>query len=121
MTQGWVLYDGVCGFCRRWIPFWGPMLRRHGFEIAPLQTAWVRERLGGEASDSLDDLLLLLTDGSLIRGSDVYRHLMRRIWWAWPVYVLSVTPGLRALFDTGYRAFARNRYCISHAAGLDRH
>jgi predicted DCC family thiol-disulfide oxidoreductase YuxK len=20
---GWVLYDGACGFCAWWVPFWG--------------------------------------------------------------------------------------------------
>ncbi len=37
MTRGWVLYDGACGFCRRWIPFWGATLRNREFEIAPGQ------------------------------------------------------------------------------------
>jgi hypothetical protein len=24
--RGWVLYDGACGFCSRWIPLWRPVL-----------------------------------------------------------------------------------------------
>jgi predicted DCC family thiol-disulfide oxidoreductase YuxK len=32
--------------------------------------------------------------------------------------VLSVTPGLRRLFDLGYRAFAENRYRVSKACRI---
>jgi len=116
---GWILYDDSCGFCRRWIPFWEQALRRRGFDLAPLQADWVRVKLQLSEADLLRDLLLLLADGSLIRGADVYRHATRRIWWAWPVYLFSVTPGLRRVFDWGYRAFAANRFRVSAACGLN--
>jgi hypothetical protein len=48
----------------------------------------------------------------------VYRHLMRRIWWAYPLFLLTCTPGLRQIFDWGYRTFARNRFGFSSACGL---
>jgi predicted DCC family thiol-disulfide oxidoreductase YuxK len=116
---GWILYDDSCGFCRRWIPFWEGALQRRGFLIAPLQADWVRERLQLSASELLHDLRLLLADGSQIRGADVYRYATRRIWWAWPVSLLSITPGLRNVFDWGYRTFAKNRFRVSAACGLD--
>lgn len=115
---GWILYDDSCGFCRRWIPFWEGALRRRGFDIAPLQADWVRERLRLTESELLRDLRLLLTDGSQICGADVYRFAMRRIWWAWPAYLFSITPGLRNVFDWGYRTFAANRFRVSSACGL---
>jgi len=31
----WVLHDGSCGFCSRWIPLWGPALKKIGLEFAP--------------------------------------------------------------------------------------
>ena len=96
---GWILYDDSCGFCRRWIPFWKSTLRRRGFEIAPLQADWIREKLSLSESELLRDLRLLLADGSQICGADVYRYAMRRIWWAWPAYPFSVCPGLRSIFD----------------------
>jgi len=116
---GWILYDDSCGFCRRWIPFWEDALRRRGFEIAPLQADWVCERLRLTESELLRDLRLLLTDGSHICGADVYRFAMRRIWWAWPAYLFSITPGLRKVFDWGYRTFALNRFRVSSACGLE--
>jgi predicted DCC family thiol-disulfide oxidoreductase YuxK len=51
----------------------------------------------------------MLRYGSLVQGADVYRHVMRRIWWARPLYLLACAPGLRCLFDAGYRAFATHR------------
>jgi predicted DCC family thiol-disulfide oxidoreductase YuxK len=116
---GWILYDESCGFCRRWIPFWESALQRRGFSIAPLQADWVRGKLQLSESELLHDLRLLLADGLQIRGADVYRYATRRIWWAWPVYLFSITPGLRNIFDWGYRTFAKNRFRVSTACGLD--
>jgi predicted DCC family thiol-disulfide oxidoreductase YuxK len=118
-VPGWILYDDSCGFCRRWIPFWEGTLQRRGFSIAPLQADWVRAKLQLSESELLHDLRLLLADGSQIRGADVYRYATRRIWWAWPVYLFSITPGLRSIFDWGYRTFAANRFRVSAACGLD--
>lgn len=116
---GWILYDDSCGFCRRWVPFWESALRRRGFGIAPLQAPWVRDRLRMDENELLHDLRLLLADGSHLAGADVYRYATRRIWWAWPVYLFSITPGLRRVFDWGYRTFAANRLRVSTACGLD--
>ena len=116
---GWVLFDGSCGFCRTWVVYWEKTLRRRGFDIAPLQDTWVRERLGGLSEDELlSDLRLLLSDGRQLRGADAYRYVMRRIWWAYPIYVLSVVPVLRGVFDWGYRTFADNRYHVSRSCRL---
>jgi predicted DCC family thiol-disulfide oxidoreductase YuxK len=115
---GWILYDDSCGFCRRWIPFWESALQRRGFSIAPLQADWVRAKLQLSEAELLHDLQLLLAGGSQIRGADVYRYATRRIWWAWPVYLFSITPGLRSVFDWGYRTFAANRFRVSSACRL---
>ena len=116
--KGWILYDDSCGFCRRWIPFWEGALTRRGFAVAPLQAGGMRERMGLSEAELLQDLLLLLADGTLIRGADVYRYATRRIWWAWPVYLFSVSPGLRRIFDWSYRKFATNRFRVSAVCGL---
>ncbi len=115
---GWVLYDNSCGVCSRWVPFWAPTLRRRGIDIAPLQAEWVRERLSVPPEELLQDLRLLMADGSELRGADAYRAVLRRIWWAWPLYLFAITPGLRSIFDGCYRVFARNRYRVSQACRL---
>jgi len=113
--EGWVLYDGSCGFCSRWVPFWENTLEKRGFRIAPLQSNWVAEKLKSSREELVTDLRLLLADGAQLRGAEVYRYLLRRIWWATPLYLISILPVFRALFDAGYRAFADNRYFISRA------
>jgi predicted DCC family thiol-disulfide oxidoreductase YuxK len=117
--HGWVFYDGSCGVCSRWVPFWTPALARVGLETTPLQRDWVRERTGLSEEALLADLTVLLDDGRVIRGADAYRYAMRRIWWAVPFYLLSLTPGFRQLFDAGYRSFARHRYAVSDVCRLD--
>jgi predicted DCC family thiol-disulfide oxidoreductase YuxK len=116
---GWVLYDGSCGICARWVPFWAPTLRRLGLETAPLQSPWVLERTGLTPTALIEDLRLLHADGRLTSGAAVYRFVMRRCWWAYPLYLLSVVPGGRQLFDWGYRTFARHRLQVSAACGIE--
>lgn len=113
--KGWVLYDGSCGFCSRWVPFWESTLNKRGFHIAPLQAGWVAEKLHLSDKELASDFRLLLADGEQLAGAAAYRYLMRRIGWATPLYLLSILPGLRTLFDASYRAFADNRYFISRA------
>ena len=59
------------------------------------------------------------TTGELVSGADAYRWAFRRIWWATPLWLLSAAPGLRRLFDRGYRAFAASRYRFSAACRPD--
>ena len=115
---GWVLYDTDCGICTRLARFSRPTLSRLGFETAPLQSTWVPERTGLPLAELLIDVRLLTTDGTLVSGPDVYRYFMRRIWWAYPFYLLSKVPGLSHAFDWGYRTFGRHRTRISAGCGL---
>jgi predicted DCC family thiol-disulfide oxidoreductase YuxK len=117
-ATGWVLYDGACGICSRWVPRWAPVLVQLGLRVAPLQSSWVEERTGLSQGVLLEQLRLLHNDGTLTSGADVYRYVMRRIWWLYPLYLFSVTPGLRRAFDWGYRTFAQHRVRISATCGL---
>jgi len=115
---GWILYDDSCGICRRWVPFWEGTLRKRGFEIAPLQADWVREKLHLNEKDLLQDLRLLLANGGQIQGADTYRYATKRIWWAYPVYLVSIAPLGRSVFDWSYRKFATHRHRISSACKM---
>ncbi|MCS6842912.1 MAG: DUF393 domain-containing protein [Caldilineales bacterium] len=116
--DGWVLYDQDCGFCEAWVRYWAPTLRRVGLDVAPLQAPWVAERLGLPYAELVHDVRLLYTDGRHVAGGDVYRHALRRIWWAYPLYLLSVIPGLRQAWDWAYRMFRDNRHRVSATCGL---
>ena len=116
--EGWVLYDETCGVCSRWVPFWAPTLAHLGLTVTPQQAPWVISRLGLSPDAVLRDIVLLFNDGRQIVGADVYRYVMRNLWLAYPLYVLSIIPGLCQTFDLGYRLFADNRFRISSACGL---
>ncbi len=120
-VRGWVLYDGSCGFCSRWVQFWGPTLARSGFAIASLQESSRAGQLEVSPDELLSDIRLLTRDGELISGADVYLQVTRRIWWAWPFYAVFSLPGFNFLIHAGYRWFARNRYRFSHTCGLQAH
>jgi predicted DCC family thiol-disulfide oxidoreductase YuxK len=115
---GWVLYDADCGICTRMARFWMPTFSRLGLETAPLQSEWVATRTGLPLPQLLTDVRLLQTDGTLVSGPNVYRYLMRRLWWAYPLFLLSKVPVLSHAFDWGYRVFARHRSRISASCGL---
>jgi predicted DCC family thiol-disulfide oxidoreductase YuxK len=112
-VRGWVLYDGYCGFCSRWVNFWRPALARRGFKIAGLEEAWVIEKLKMPYEELISDIRLLTASGELVSGANVYLYVARHIWWAWPFYAIFSLPGFHSLLHAAYRGFARNRYHIS--------
>jgi len=61
--KGWVLYDGTCGFCSRWVPFWESTLKKRGFLIAPLQAGWVAGKFALTEQELASDFRLLLAKG----------------------------------------------------------
>jgi predicted DCC family thiol-disulfide oxidoreductase YuxK len=116
---GWILYDDSCGFCRRWVPFWEKTLRKRGFEIATLQADWVRQKLQLNENDLLQDLRLLLATGDQTQGADTYRFALKRIWWAYPIYLFSIAPLGKNVFDWSYGKFAAHRHQISSTCKLN--
>jgi predicted DCC family thiol-disulfide oxidoreductase YuxK len=118
-TEGWLLYDDSCGFCRGVIGLGKPLLLRLGYDYAPLQSDWVHGHFGMPSSELLRDVRLLLPNGSNFVGADVYRHIMQRLWWAYPIYLLSCLPSMRQLFDLLYRMIASNRQLVSKACRLN--
>lgn len=118
--ESWILYDGACGLCSRWVDAWRPTLERRRIGIARLQEPWVMERLQLPTPELLAGIRLLSRSGEVVSGADVYLQVARRIWWAWPFYALFSLPGFNRLIHLGYRWMARNRYCLSRACKLDK-
>ena len=116
--NGWVLYDNTCGFCSSWVPRWQHVLARHSFGVTALQEPWVDHWLQMPEEELLTDVRLLLPSGHHLKGADVYRYVMRRIWWAMPLSLLMSAPGLRWVVDQSYRRFADNRYLISRTCHM---
>jgi predicted DCC family thiol-disulfide oxidoreductase YuxK len=110
---GWVLYDGGCGFCFRWVHLWEKVIERRGFSLKDLQSAWADGSLKISQEKLLEDILVLTRDGKLESGADAYLFVAQRIWWAWPFYAIFRLPGFNWMLWQGYRWFNRNRYRIS--------
>jgi predicted DCC family thiol-disulfide oxidoreductase YuxK len=111
--QGWVLYDGQCGFCTRWVHLWERTIAIRGFALKDLQSASAENLVLIPAEHLLDDIRVLTRDGKVVAGADAYLYVTRRIWWAWPFYAVFSLPGFNRILWWGYRGFARNRYCVS--------
>jgi hypothetical protein len=57
---GWVLYDGGCGFCFRWVHLWEKVIERRGFALKDLQSAWADGSLQISQQHLLDDIRVLV-------------------------------------------------------------
>ena len=112
-SAGWILYDGACGFCFRWVHLWKNVVERRGFALKDLQTAAADGTLQTASERLLDDIRVLTSGGEVKSGADAYLYVTRRIWWAWPFYALFSLPGFNWVLWRGYRWFNRNRYRIS--------
>jgi predicted DCC family thiol-disulfide oxidoreductase YuxK len=116
--KGWILYDSACGICNQLALKAGPFLDQIGFHLVPLQTPWAQAVTAQTGDLMLSDIRLVHANGSIVSGPDVYRYIMKTVWWAFPLYLLSLAPGFKSAFDWGYRAFARNRMRISDGCAI---
>lgn len=116
--KGWVLYDGYCGFCSWWIPFWKKTINSTGYDVAMLQDEWVKK--GMNLSEELvnKDIVLMFADGKKLVGADAYIFGMKTVWWSSPVGYLLGLPGFKQLTWLFYRLFNRNRFLVSRMCRL---
>jgi len=115
--KGWVLYDGMCGFCSWWIPFWEKQINNTGYDIAILQENWVKENLKLEEPVN-KDIILLFKDGKTLTGADAYIFGMKTVWWSMPAGYILDLPGFRQITWLFYRLFNRNRFLVSKVCRL---
>ena len=116
--KGWILYDGECGFCSRWVHLWEKVVQARGFALKELQSACADGSLQISPENLLDDILVLTPAGKLASGANAYLFVARQIWWAWPFYALFSLPGFNWILERGYRWFNRNRYRVSRHCRL---
>ena len=112
------MYDGACGFCSWWIPFWKKSINKTGFDIAPLQADWVREKMNLPEELLNRDIVLLFSDGRKLVGADAYIFGMKKVWWSAPFGYLLGFPGFRQLTWLFYKIFNRNRFMVSRVCRL---
>jgi hypothetical protein len=90
--------------------FMGVLFSRRGFEWIPLQTPGIASRLQIPEESIRDEMKLQLPDGRVAGGVDVWGHLLRSVWWLWPLGVVISLPGFHFVSQVFYRVAARNRY-----------
>jgi predicted DCC family thiol-disulfide oxidoreductase YuxK len=116
--EGWILYDGQCGFCFRWVHFWNKVVVARGFAIKDLQSAATEGILQIPSETLRDDIRVLTRTRDVKSGAEAYLYVAKRIWWAWPFYAVFSLPGFNWILWRGYRWFNRNRYRISNQCPL---
>ena len=109
--RGWVLYDGDCALCRKWVARFERTLTVRGFDLAPLQSPWVIECLDLPEHELLSRMRVLTRDGRDFAGADALVCLARHVWWAWPFALAAHLPfGMPAL-RRAYDFVAQHRHC----------
>jgi predicted DCC family thiol-disulfide oxidoreductase YuxK len=114
--NSWVCFDGDCTLCSNLARRFAPLLNRHGLTLVPLQMPWVKARLAMSEVELLSEMRSLAAGGRIYGGADAFAQITRIIWWAKPIYWLSLFAPFRAAFRFGYRWVARNRSCFGRRA-----
>ena len=118
MNAGCLFYDGECPLCRDAARRAAGILNRHGIDLRPLQSPGAREMLGLRQAELLRETRLLLADGRSFGGADAVLEIARRIWWASPLWLLSLVPGAKSILRSLYRVIAANRHCVDGVCKL---
>ena len=117
-VYGWVLYDAHCPWCVRLAAWFQNGLARRRYEVLPLQTPWVRARLGLTEAELLTEMRLLRADGKTFGGAEALLEMSRHYRLAWPVRQLARMPAVLRGFRALYRWVARMRPCAGGQCAL---
>jgi predicted DCC family thiol-disulfide oxidoreductase YuxK len=117
-TSGLVIFDGSCGACSAFIGENKTFFEKHGFSVAPLQEAWVRDVAGLSEETLLQAIHLYKPDGDVVKGIDIFQHVASKVWWLRPLNLLLSIPILKPLFALIYNTIAQRRRSISRFCGL---
>jgi predicted DCC family thiol-disulfide oxidoreductase YuxK len=107
-----LLFDGACGYCRRWIERWRERFAAGGIACRPYQDAL------SDSAPPLDELSraihLIDSDGRVHRGAAAVFRAQAAVpgeGWRWWSY--RRVPGFAPLAELGYRIVAANRALVS--------
>lgn len=118
--QRWLLFDGDCGFCRRWCDW---AIRRGAEQTVTFQPCQEAVELRAKAgvhheqclrsavyieATSAGDIARVRTGAAAINSVLSNLPGSRNLFWRWLTCLYAV-PGLQQLEEFGYRFIARNR------------
>jgi len=110
----YIFYDGHCGLCHHVVRFViAEDVDGTKFRFAPLQESSLESfaptRQRAWVSDSV---IVRTTEGSLLKRSAAFIHILRRLGGAWRVIAAIVALVPRPLVDAAYDSIARIRYVV---------
>ncbi len=107
-----LIFDGDCGFCRRWIKRWRKATGDR-VDYAPYQEAGGRFP-GISAEEFQSSVQLVEPGGKVYRGAEaVFRSLAASPSHQRPLWAYTHVPGVRAVTEFAYRLVARHRKFFS--------
>ena len=108
----WIVWDGDCGFCRRWVDWALAHDRRGVFEAVPYQDV-PSPPMTPELRDACRAAVHVRTaDGEWLRGGRAGLFILERI--GWPTLAqVARRPPLVWLVEGAYGVIARNRRLLS--------
>ncbi|HKF42224.1 MAG TPA: lipase maturation factor family protein [Thermoanaerobaculia bacterium] len=112
-----LIFDGDCGFCRRWILRWKSWTAGR-VDYAPSQEAAARfPEIPAEAFH--DSVVLVTPDGDWFEAAEaVFRSLAFAPGGGWMLALYRSVPGFAPVTELGYRLIARHRTAASAATTL---
>ena len=110
MATTWVLYDGICSFCKSSVSNFERILEKRNCKIKPLQNETVMKILGIREGDDLPEMKIIGDDRKVYGGARGIVFLCRKIWWAWPLWALAHLPLTMNILDYIYKWVAKNRH-----------
>ena len=112
-----LIYDGDCGFCRRWIERWRKITGEN-VEYAPYQEAAVRFPNISE-KEFKAAVQFVEPDGKITRAAEaVFRSLATASSARWPLWIYLHIPGIQWLAEFFYRFVADRRQSFSNTSRL---
>lgn len=117
-VHGTIFFDASCGMCSIAARRMQWLIGGRGFAFLPLQTPGVAEELHLGPNDADWEIKLMMPNHEVLGGADALLAIARQIWWAYPIWLISLIPGVMPLMRFFYRMVARNRRRISQVCHL---
>ena len=115
-TRPVLIYDGDCGFCRRWVERWRGVT---GEDVEYATSEDAAPRFPAIPPERFREAVALVEpDGRATFGAEaVFRALATAPGRAWPLWLFEHVPGVERVAGILYRSVARNRPLLSRVSG----
>ena len=112
-ARHWIVWDGACGFCRRWVE-WALARDGHGLFVAtPYQDVPSPPLTPALRAACREAVHVRTSDGRWLRGGQACLFILERIGWPQVARVARIPP-LAWIVEAGYWLVAHHRGFFSH-------